>query len=122
QVDDHLDHGPNGQIAQRGGRDRARQRAQHRAHEFLEQALLVTEVEVDRALGDARAAGDVIEPRCSKAPRGELLERSSEDGGAPLLTSQRACILPRSALASACRATLSRILWACDHVPPKMTD
>ena len=42
---------------------------QHRAHELLEQALLVAEVEIDRALGDAGAAGDVVEPRRGKAAR-----------------------------------------------------
>src|SRR5262249_5852239 len=117
-VDDHLGRGTNGQTAQRAGRARARQRAQHRAHEFLEQALLVAEVEVDRPFGDARAAGDIIKPRCGKAPRGELLERGSEDGGASLLTPHRARILPRSALAGAGRATLFRLLWACDPVRP----
>src|SRR5262249_22980473 len=123
RVDVHAAQGRKGQIARRGRRDRARQRAQHRAHEFLEQALLVAEVEVDRALGDAGAAGNIIEPRGGKAPRGELLPRSSEDGGAPPRTPQRACILPRSARSGAARATLSRLPWACDHVrPPKLTD
>src|SRR5262249_25913953 len=103
------------QIAQRGRLDRAHQRAQHRAHEFLEQALLVAEVEIDRALGDARAARDIIEPRGGKAPRGEFLERGGEDGGAPLLTPPRAPIRARSALADAGRATLSRRPGVYDH-------
>ena len=35
-VDDHVDQGANGQIAQRRRLDGVHQRAQHRAHEFLE--------------------------------------------------------------------------------------
>ena len=54
------------QVGDLRGLDGADHRAQRRAHELLEQALLVAEVEIDRALGDAGAPGDVIE-----AGRGE---------------------------------------------------
>ena len=118
QVDDHLDHGPNGQIAQRRRLDRAHQRAQHRAHEFLEQALLVAEVEVDRALGDAGAAGDVVEPGGGKASRGKLLERGGENGRAPFVPARRTRPPPPRGSASAPGAAPSRTAEVVDHAAP----
>jgi hypothetical protein len=53
----------------------------HRAaHELLKQGLLVLEVEVERALGDARLRGDVVEPRRRVAARGKYAECGLEDG------------------------------------------
>jgi hypothetical protein len=51
-----------------------------RADEFLEQHLFVAEVKVDRPLGDAGAARDIVEPRGGKTARGEFLQRGGEDG------------------------------------------
>jgi hypothetical protein len=57
--------------------------AQHGPHELLEQALLVAEVEIDRAFGDAGAAGDIVEPRRRKSAGGKFFERGREDSFAP---------------------------------------
>src|ERR1043165_5872046 len=63
------------------------ERAEHwmdqRAHEVLEQRFLVGEVEIDRALRDARALRHVVEPRAFVTARGKLLERRIEDRAAP---------------------------------------
>ena len=72
---------------------------EHRAHELLEQALLVAEVEIDRAFGDAGAAGDVVEPRRRKTARRKFLKRGRKDGFAPLGASRRARVMLRLALA-----------------------
>jgi hypothetical protein len=58
-------------------------RAEHASHEFLEQALLVAEVEIDRALGDTGAAGDIVEARRCKPADGKFLERGCKNRFAP---------------------------------------
>ena len=55
-----------------------------RAHKLLKQRLLVLEVEIDRALGDAGAPRHVVEPRGGKAARGEFVERRLQDCASPL--------------------------------------
>src|SRR4029079_4687177 len=55
-------------------------RHDHSAHQLLEHRFLVLEVQVDRALCDTGALGDVIEPRRGKAARDELLHRRFHDG------------------------------------------
>ena len=66
------------------GLDGADHRAQRRAHQLLEQALLVAEVEINRALGDAGAARDIVEAGRSEARGGEFFERRREDRIPPL--------------------------------------
>ena len=73
-----------GRSADLRGLDGADHGRQHRAHQFLEQALLVAEVEIDRALGDAGAPRDVVEAGRGKAGGGEFFERGGEDRVAPL--------------------------------------
>ena len=41
-------------------------------------------MQVDGALGDAGPPGDVVETRCGKATRNELVQRGFDDGLAPL--------------------------------------
>ena len=62
----------------------ADQRHQRGPDQFLEQRLLVLEVQVDRALGDAGALGDVVEPCRGKSARDELIQRRIDDGLTPL--------------------------------------
>ena len=95
---------------------------QRRAHELLEQALLVAEVEIDRALGDAGAAGDVVEAGRGKAGGGEFFERGGEDRVAPVGLSGR----PRLAAGRGFSAALppghsppALLQWAS---PSSMTD
>jgi len=83
-LDDHLEHGTDRDVLQRRRGDRPDERMHHHAHELLEQGLLVAEVEVDRPLRDAGAAGNVVEPRGREAAGGELLERGRDDVVAPL--------------------------------------
>ncbi len=90
-----------GRSRDRRGLDGAHQRAQHRAHKFLEQALLVAEVEIDRALGDAGAARDVVEPGRRKAARPRT-RRAPQPGS------------PRAARPGGARARrAARLLWRC---------
>ena len=74
--------------------DGADQRGEHGAHQFLKQALLVAEVEIDGALGDAGALGHVVEAGRLEAAGGEFIERGGEDrfaaGGAALFAVGRA--------------------------------
>ncbi len=79
RIRDHLHHGPDGQRGERRCLDLPHDRAHHGAHELLEQALLVGEVEIDGALGDAGARRHVVEPRGRKSIRGEFLERRREN-------------------------------------------
>src|SRR5262249_5978555 len=97
--------------------DGAHQRTQHRTQEFLEQALLVAEVEVDRALGDAGAAGDVVEPGGGQAARGKLVECGGENGRAPLVPGRPTRAPPARACACACApgAAPSRTGEVVDH-------
>src|SRR5262245_54542251 len=60
-------------------------RANGTTHELLKQCLLVLEVEIKRALGDAGLGGNVVEARGLKPTRGKDRERSIEDGLAPRL-------------------------------------
>ena len=62
----------------------ADQRHDRGADQLLEHRFLVLEVQVDRALGDAGALRDVVEPRRGKAARDELLHRRLDDRRAPL--------------------------------------
>src|ERR1039458_5847120 len=71
-----------------GGGGAADQRHQRRPYQFLEQRFLVLEMQVDGALGDAGAFGDVVEPRRRKAARDEFVQRRLDDGLAAL---RRAC-------------------------------
>ena len=48
------------------------------AYQFLKQRLLVGEVEIDRALGDAGAARHVVEPRGSEAAGRKFIERRAK--------------------------------------------
>src|SRR5262249_2520878 len=89
-VRDPFDHHAGRQIDHRSAGDLADYRTEHRAHELLEQALLVAEIEIDRTLSDVGAFGDVIKPRRRKAARGKLIERSGEDRLAPLRLAFRA--------------------------------
>jgi len=79
-------------------------------------------VEVDRALGDAGAAGDVVEPGGGKAARGKLLERGGENGRASLVPAHRSCALPPRACADAPATAPSRTAEVADHAALKMTD
>ena len=54
------------------------------ADQLLEHRFLVLEVQIDRALGDAGAFGDVVEPRRRKPARDELVHRRLDDRPAPL--------------------------------------
>src|SRR5262249_53175245 len=74
--------------------ERADERRQLGADQLLEQRLLVAEVEVDRAFGDAGAARHVVEPRRREAARGELLEGGREDGFASRRALLRAGAVP----------------------------
>ena len=69
-------------------------RREHGADQFLEQALLVAEVEIDGALGDAGAARHVVEPGGGEAAHGEFVERGGQDrlaaGGAARLARRAA--------------------------------
>ncbi len=49
------------------------------AHDRLEQLLLALEVEVERALADARARRDVLEPGGGEAALGEARQRRRQD-------------------------------------------
>ncbi len=52
----------------------------------LEQLLLAREVQIERALADAGAGGDVVEPGGAEAALGEDLERGVDDlGGSRVL-------------------------------------
>jgi hypothetical protein len=70
-VDDHLER----KVARQHRLKGADHRTDLEAHQFLKQRLLVLEVEIDRALGDAGAARHVVEPRGGKAAFGEFVER-----------------------------------------------
>src|SRR6202035_3834703 len=70
--------------------------------QLLKQRLLVGEVEIDRALGDAGAGRHVVEPRGGEAAGGKFVERSVEDRFAPC----RSLCLAR-ALARRCRGAVS---------------
>src|SRR5205085_2121787 len=72
----------------------------------LEQRLLVREVEIDRALGDAGALGHIVEPRALVAARGELLERGRKDRGAPGFGGERAAGAGAGRLGSGMRLCL----------------
>ena len=50
------------------------------ADQFLEQALLVAEVEIDSAFGDARAARHVLEAGGLEAAAGKFVERGGQNG------------------------------------------
>ena len=62
----------------------ADQRHQCCPYQFLKQRLLVLEVQIDRAFGDAGAAGDVVEPRRGVPARDEFIHRRIDDGLATL--------------------------------------
>jgi hypothetical protein len=49
------------------------------ADHLLEERFLVGEVEIDRALGDAGAPGDVVQPSAGEAVLAELLEGGRQD-------------------------------------------
>ena len=72
--------------------ERAEHRMDHRAHEVLEQRLLVGEVEIDRALRDTGALRHVVEPRALVTARGKLLQRRIEDRGAARFRRGRAAL------------------------------
>src|SRR5262249_3380253 len=118
-VDDHLSHGADRHFAQRRGLDRAHEWAEHRAHEFLEEALLVAVVEENRPLRNVIAAGNIIEPCVGKAARGELLERSGEDGGAPFFAPGYTRILRGCVFAATCGGP--RPSWVRHHACPAST-
>ena len=67
-----------------GGASLPSQRHDRAADQFLEQRLLVLEVQIDRSLGDAGALGDVVEPGRGKALVDEFLERRLDDRLTPL--------------------------------------
>jgi hypothetical protein len=50
-----------------------------KADQFLKQGLLVGEVEIDRALGDAGAPRHAVKPRGSEAAGGKFIKRRAED-------------------------------------------
>ena len=56
-----------------------------RADQFLEQRLLVGEVEIDRGLHNPGPLRDVLEPRARKSARCELVEGRRQDRGTTLL-------------------------------------
>ena len=87
---EHLEHGPQGQLGRQVGELRQLlQSRDHRedglAHHLLEQVLLVLEVEVNGALGDARLLGHVVELGGGKALGGEHVERRLQDRLPPRL-------------------------------------
>jgi len=68
------------QFGSKGKLQRADYGHHFRTDQFLKQALLVGEVQIDGALGDAGAFGDIVEPRRGKAFGGEFIEGRVEDG------------------------------------------
>ena len=99
-IDDELGQSADWELARGRRGDRADEGAQLRPHELLEQVLLVAEVEIDRALGDAGVPGHVVEPGVGKTARRELRERRIENGRPPL---RRLLGARRAALAHAAR-------------------
>ena len=89
QIDDGVGERAHRHVGRAHGLDGADQRREHGADQFLEQALLVAEVEIDGALGDAGALGHVVEAGRREAAGGELVERGGKDrlaaGGAARL-------------------------------------
>ena len=79
-----LRHGPHRQVERQRRLQRAHHGADLGADELLEQPLLVAEVKIDRAFGDAGALRHVVEPGGGEALRGEFLQRGGEDGAAAL--------------------------------------
>ena len=72
----------------RGERSRAHplhDRRHGTTHEVLKQGLLVLEVKVERALGDAGASGDVLKPRRLVTLGGKDRQGGVEDGLPPRL-------------------------------------
>jgi hypothetical protein len=53
---------------------------QRSAHHFLEEAFLAVEVEIDRALADAGAYGDVVELGGRETLGREFFQRGIDDG------------------------------------------
>ena len=85
---------PDHQLDARGGRPRVRPqqaldprevRQQRLPHHRFEELLLAGEIEVERALADAGARRDVVDPRRAEAALGEHLERRLDDLGRPRL-------------------------------------
>ena len=72
-------HGTRAFEGRRQGLDPGEVRQQRLAHDRLEQLLLAVEVEVERALADAGAGGDVLDPGGGEAASGEALQRRSKD-------------------------------------------
>src|SRR5262245_593704 len=67
----------------RGAADARHDRPNGTAHELLKQRLLVLEVEIKRALGDAGLGGNVVEAGSLVAACGKDRERRIEDGLTP---------------------------------------
>ena len=70
-----------GQVGGSRQRVQALKNWRHRtADDLLEQGFLVIEMEINGALGDAGAGGDVVEPRSLEPALGEHVERGIENG------------------------------------------
>ena len=83
-VERMLDNHCQRQVAREHGLERADHGTDLKAHKLLKERLLVLEVEIDRALGDAGAPRHVVEPRGGKAAFGEFVERRLQDCASPL--------------------------------------
>src|SRR5262249_37415282 len=70
--------------------ERADDRTHFETDQFLKQALLVGEVQIDRALVDTGTFGDIVEPCRCKAASGKFVERGVEDRVAPRHRLERA--------------------------------
>src|SRR5665647_1028486 len=62
----------------------ADQRHQRGPYQLFEHRFLVLEVQIDRALGDAGAPGDIVKPGRGESARDELLQCGVDDGLPPL--------------------------------------
>src|SRR3974390_2257865 len=54
-----------------------------RSDQFLKQALFVFEVQINRALGDTGALGNVIESRCGKNTGGKFIKHGVKNRVSP---------------------------------------
>jgi hypothetical protein len=120
----HLDHliseGSDRNIEVRGLFQRADHGAELGADQLLEQRLLVGEVQVDRALGDAGAPRNIVEAGGGEAAGGKLLQRRRKDGVPPF----SAAFGTRAALLSARgrgRGRLSEWRWSRRNFGPRGT-
>ena len=87
QVDDTIGQSRQRHIGLSHCLDRSDQRRQHCSDQLLKQALLVTEVEVDRAFGDAGAARHIFQASGLETAAGKFVE-----GGGRLFRGVPRCV------------------------------